>query len=179
MKELQAMQKMGLVSENSFSSMNLDSLEMGEYGASKTISSLHQSLELSSLYFSSVLIWSLLFLTLRNKKVWCEIFKSASPRVLTVHRSAEHREAESGKQLARSVIFMGFCKIVCQKWPSQKKMLRKMSFEHRLCRNQVVVDAFCLLQKVEHAAMQVENRGASRDISWKKERGVIWELRQA
>lgn len=50
------MQKMGLVSENSFSSMNLDSLEMGEYGASKTISSLHRSLELSSLYFSSVLI---------------------------------------------------------------------------------------------------------------------------
>lgn len=60
-----------------------------------------------------------------------------------------------------------------------EKDAQKDVFEHHLCRNQVVVDAFCLLQKVEHAAMQVENRGASRDISWKKERGVIWELRQA
>lgn len=42
-----------------------------------------------------------------------------------------------------------------------EKDAQKEVFEHTLCRNQVVVDAFCLLQKVEHAAIQVENHGAS------------------
>ena len=39
---------------------------------------------------------------------------------------------------------------------------------------QKVVDIY-LLQKVEYVAIQAETLGASWDVSWKKQRGFIWE----
>lgn len=79
--------------------------------------------------------------------------------ILPVHRSAKHRKAESGKQLARSVMFMDFCKIVCQKGLYSEKMLRQKALNTLLAEAKRLL-VLRLLWKVEYFAVQVGHNPA-------------------
>lgn len=87
-----------------------------------------------------LLFWSAKCCSLPCRIKRCDVmFSDLVHCILTVHRSTKHRIAESGKQLVCSLMFMGFCKIVCQKGPYSRKDAQIEGFEHTSCRNEVIV----------------------------------------